>query len=61
MELINGKWSESFCLICLSILIVLSNVDSLPGIKCICNPDECDIIRANDCPGKGYLVWDSCK
>ncbi|CRL07961.1 CLUMA_CG020865, isoform A [Clunio marinus] len=31
------------------------------GLKCICNPVDCDVIRENDCPGKGLTVWDSCK
>lgn len=32
------------------------------AIKCVCNPQEdCDFIRSEDCPGKGYIVWDPCK
>ncbi|XP_030369778.1 uncharacterized protein LOC115620602 [Scaptodrosophila lebanonensis] len=31
------------------------------GLKCYCNPKECDVIRALDCPGKGLMLWDPCK
>ncbi|XP_029720455.1 cysteine-rich motor neuron 1 protein isoform X2 [Aedes albopictus] len=31
------------------------------ALKCVCNPNECDIIRSEDCPGKGYIVWDPCR
>lgn len=30
-------------------------------LKCICNRDDCDIIRPLDCPGKGIILWDPCK
>lgn len=31
------------------------------ALKCICNQQECDVIRAEDCPGKGITLWDPCK
>ncbi|XP_043648092.1 cysteine-rich motor neuron 1 protein [Drosophila teissieri] len=31
------------------------------GLKCYCNPKECDVIRSPDCPGKGLMLWDPCK
>lgn len=31
------------------------------GLKCYCNPKECDSITSEDCPGKGYVLWDPCK
>ncbi|KAH8300543.1 hypothetical protein KR018_012024 [Drosophila ironensis] len=31
------------------------------GLKCYCNPKECDVIRSLDCPGKGLMLWDPCK
>lgn len=30
------------------------------ALKCICNPRECDVIRAEDCPGKSLVIWDPC-
>uniref|UniRef100_A0A1B0GGY9 Uncharacterized protein n=1 Tax=Lutzomyia longipalpis TaxID=7200 RepID=A0A1B0GGY9_LUTLO len=30
------------------------------AIKCVCNLEECDNIRPQDCPGKGITVWDPC-
>ncbi|KAH8379822.1 hypothetical protein KR009_007425 [Drosophila setifemur] len=30
------------------------------GLKCYCNPKECDVIRSLDCPGKGLMLWDPC-
>lgn len=31
------------------------------ALKCICNRQECDVIRGEDCPGKGITLWDPCK
>lgn len=31
------------------------------ALKCICNPDDCEVIRSLDCPGKGIILWDPCK
>lgn len=47
-------------------MILVSNSNSgsdnvAQAIKCVCNPQECDFIRPEDCPGKGYIVWDPCK
>ncbi|XP_055619085.1 cysteine-rich motor neuron 1 protein-like isoform X3 [Toxorhynchites rutilus septentrionalis] len=42
-----------YCLIILNVKIF--------GLKCVCNPSECDIIRSEDCPGKGLIVWDPCR
>lgn len=47
--------------ITLNMLIILTNINELSGLKCVCNPDDCDLIRQNDCPGKGLTVWDPCK
>lgn len=44
-------------------LVFTSNTKStsVMGLKCICNVEECDMIRPSDCPGKGLVVWDPCK
>lgn len=44
----------------LVLVMILGNKFTL-AIKCVCNPQECDVIRSEDCPGKGYIVWDPCK
>ncbi len=31
------------------------------ALKCVCNQQECDVIRAEDCPGMGMVVMDPCK
>ncbi|EDS31046.1 conserved hypothetical protein [Culex quinquefasciatus] len=31
------------------------------GLKCVCNPNECETIRSEDCPGRGMIVWDPCR
>lgn len=31
------------------------------GLKCVCNPNECETIRSEDCPGRGLIVWDPCR
>ncbi|EDW79063.2 uncharacterized protein Dwil_GK10539, partial [Drosophila willistoni] len=38
-----------------------SNSNVVNGLKCYCNPKECDVIRSLDCPGKGLMLWDPCK
>jgi hypothetical protein len=43
------------------ILMLLIHVNTVCALKCVCNPVECDVIRPDDCPGKGYVVWDPCK
>ena len=50
------NFSVKLFIYCLMVL----NVKTF-GLKCVCNPEECDIIRPEDCPGKGYIVWDPCK
>lgn len=42
-------------------LLVMTNVNVLSGLKCVCNPEDCDLIRQSDCPGKGSTIWDACK
>lgn len=54
----------NFCFLLIIInLMLASNIltTSVMGLKCICNPQECDVIRSQDCPGKGIIVWDPCK
>lgn len=51
-----------FCqLITFNVLLILCNVNMLSGLKCVCDPKDCDLIRQSDCPGKGLTVWDACK
>ncbi|XP_039450232.1 cysteine-rich motor neuron 1 protein isoform X2 [Culex pipiens pallens] len=40
--------------------LFLLNSESL-GLKCVCNPNECETIRSEDCPGRGMIVWDPCR
>lgn len=42
------------------VLLVLLMPDVL-GLKCYCDPKECDFIRPTDCPGKGIIIKDPCK
>ncbi|XP_058458051.1 cysteine-rich motor neuron 1 protein-like isoform X2 [Malaya genurostris] len=58
---VNGKSSEKLTakfLICCLLMIMNSKTNAL---KCVCNPSECDVVRSEDCPGKGYIVWDPCR
>lgn len=36
-------------------------VPGVLGLKCYCDPNECDFIRPTDCPGKGIIRKDPCK
>uniref|UniRef100_A0A182M5E1 Uncharacterized protein n=1 Tax=Anopheles culicifacies TaxID=139723 RepID=A0A182M5E1_9DIPT len=57
---LNGSISTiNFSIKLLIYCLMVLNVKTF-GLKCVCNPDECDIIRPEDCPGKGYIVWDPC-
>ena len=40
---------------------MIFGVKKINGLKCVCNPEECDIIKPQECPGRGYIVWDPCK
>lgn len=44
-------------------LVFTTNIitTTVMALKCICNIQECDLIRPQDCPGKGLVVWDPCK
>lgn len=54
--------SVNLCkIVTINMLLVLTNVNMLNGLKCVCNPNDCDLIRQSDCPGKGLTVWDPCK
>ncbi|XP_058838043.1 cysteine-rich motor neuron 1 protein-like isoform X3 [Topomyia yanbarensis] len=46
-------------LLCYLIIIIMNS--RTIALKCVCNPSECDVIRPEDCPGKGYIVWDPCR
>ena len=43
------------------IFLVLINAKVLNALKCVCNVNDCDIIKADQCPGRGVLVWDPCR
>ncbi|XP_055531472.1 cysteine-rich motor neuron 1 protein-like isoform X2 [Wyeomyia smithii] len=45
-------------IVCCLMIMVNSNILAL---KCVCNPAECDVIRSEDCPGKGFMIWDPCR
>ncbi|XP_053677025.1 cysteine-rich motor neuron 1 protein [Anopheles nili] len=58
---LNGSISTiNFSIKLLIYCLMVLNVKTF-GLKCVCNPDECDVIRPEDCPGMGYIVWDPCK
>lgn len=49
---------------CYYLLLIMAAAGSnnvVNGLKCYCNPKECDVIRALDCPGKGLMLWDPCQ
>ncbi|XP_034482249.1 uncharacterized protein LOC117787754 [Drosophila innubila] len=49
---------------CCYLLLIMAAAGSnnvVNGLKCYCNPKECDVIRALDCPGKGLMLWDPCQ
>ncbi|XP_044317509.1 cysteine-rich motor neuron 1 protein [Drosophila rhopaloa] len=62
-----GRLNVSALLIylwCYLLLIMAASGGSsnvVNGLKCYCNPKECDVIRSPDCPGKGLMLWDPCK
>ncbi|XP_033239464.1 uncharacterized protein cmpy [Drosophila pseudoobscura] len=62
-----GRLNVSVFLIylwCYLLLIMAASGGSnnvVNGLKCYCNPKECDVIRSLDCPGKGLMLWDPCK
>ncbi|KAG5668979.1 hypothetical protein PVAND_016882 [Polypedilum vanderplanki] len=43
------------------ILIILANANVLNALKCVCDVNDCDLIKADDCPGRGLLIWDPCR
>lgn len=50
--------------LCCYLLLIMAAAGSnnvVNGLKCYCNPKECDVIRALDCPGKGLMLWDPCQ
>ncbi|XP_037939098.1 cysteine-rich motor neuron 1 protein [Teleopsis dalmanni] len=48
-------------LCCYLLIMVAAGSRVVNGLKCYCNPKECDVIRSLDCPGKGLMIWDPCK
>lgn len=57
------KNSRVFPQLC-ALLLVLQLFVLIPevrGLKCFCDPRECDFIRPADCPGKGIIIKDPCK
>lgn len=48
-------------LCCYLLVVVAAGSRVVNGLKCYCNPKECDVIRSLDCPGKGLIVLDPCK
>lgn len=48
-------------LLLLLIMAAAASNNVVNGLKCYCNPKECDVIRALDCPGKGLMLWDPCQ
>uniref|UniRef100_A0A1A9V572 IGFBP N-terminal domain-containing protein n=1 Tax=Glossina austeni TaxID=7395 RepID=A0A1A9V572_GLOAU len=48
-------------LCCYLLIVVAAGSRTVNGLKCYCNPKECDVIRSLDCPGKGMMLWDPCK
>lgn len=64
--IVNRSWNGipimfNCKLLMISLLLLLGNINMLNGLKCVCNQSECDVIKQDDCPGKGYMVWDPCK
>lgn len=57
----NSSTANITRVIALNTLLILTNINELSGLKCVCNPDDCDLIRQSDCPGRGTTVWDPCK
>ncbi|XP_075160973.1 crimpy [Haematobia irritans] len=47
-------------LCCYLLVVVAAGSRVVNGLKCYCNPKECDVIRSLDCPGKGLIVLDPC-
>ncbi|XP_055590178.1 cysteine-rich motor neuron 1 protein-like isoform X2 [Uranotaenia lowii] len=43
------------------IIIFLVSSEKVRALKCVCNPNECEDVKSEDCPGKGYIVWDPCR
>lgn len=43
------------------VFLIIVKFMATGALKCICNQQECDVIRAEDCPGKGMVVMDPCK
>lgn len=42
-------------------LIVVMQFLAAGALKCVCNPDDCEVVRSSDCPGRGITLWDPCK
>lgn len=57
---VRSENTSLFVILYLVVVMILGDKYTL-AIKCVCNPQECDVIRSEDCPGKGYIVWDPCK
>ncbi|XP_037032412.1 cysteine-rich motor neuron 1 protein-like isoform X2 [Bradysia coprophila] len=43
------------------VFLIIIKFMATGALKCVCNQQECDVIRAEDCPGKGLVVMDPCK
>jgi hypothetical protein len=42
-------------------IILIANAKLLHALKCVCNVNDCELIKADECPGRGVLVWDPCR
>lgn len=45
----------------ITLFTILIHTTTLDALKCVCNVADCDIVNAEDCPGRGLLVWDPCR
>lgn len=43
------------------LLVVVMQFLAAGALKCVCNPDDCEAVSSDDCPGKGIVTWDPCK
>lgn len=45
----------------IGLIVLIIRFMDISALKCVCNPQDCDVIRSEDCPGKGVILWDPCK
>lgn len=55
----GGSTTSASCAV--GLMVVVMQFLAAGALKCVCNPDDCEPVRSDDCPGRGIVMWDPCK